>query len=99
MKEETKAWLTKAHDVAAAHVLFDAGLTDGACFHSQQAAEKCLKALLEEHGQHVPRTHDLDALIERIRPVQEGKNSFVTKTETISSTAEENEASSSAAIS
>jgi HEPN domain-containing protein len=48
--------------MAAARVLFDAGLTDGACFHSQQAAEKCLKALLEEQGQHVPRTHDLDAL-------------------------------------
>jgi len=67
LKEETKAWLAKTHDdMAAAHVLFDAGLTDGACFHSQQAAEKCLKALLEEQGQHVPRTHDLDALVERI---------------------------------
>lgn len=68
MKEETQAWLTKARDdMAAAQVLFDAGLTDGACFHSQQAAEKCLKALFEEHGQHVPRTHDLDVLTERIR--------------------------------
>ena len=63
MKEETRAWLTKAHeDLSAAELLLDADLTDVACYHSQQASEKFLKALIEEHGQRIPRTHDLDVL-------------------------------------
>lgn len=33
---------------------------DTICFHSQQAAEKYLKAVLVFHTQPVPRTHDLD---------------------------------------
>ena len=37
--------------------------TDAVCFHSQQAAEKYLKALLQEIGQSVPRTHQLMDLL------------------------------------
>ena len=33
-----------------------------ACWLSQQAAEKALKAALVSEGKGVPRTHDLDAL-------------------------------------
>jgi HEPN domain-containing protein len=36
---------------------------DEVCFHSQQCAEKYLKALLEELGQTVPRTYVLENLI------------------------------------
>jgi HEPN domain-containing protein len=36
---------------------------DEACFHAQQSAEKYLKALLEELGQPVPRTHILEDLV------------------------------------
>ena len=35
---------------------------DQLCFHCQQSAEKYLKALLQEVGQPVPRTHNLAAL-------------------------------------
>ena len=67
MKEETHAWLTKAHeDLLAAELLLGADLTDVACFHGQQAAEKFLKGLLEEWGARIPRTHDLDALVGRL---------------------------------
>lgn len=34
-------------------------LRDETCFHCQQAAEKYLKALLQELGTPVPRTHNL----------------------------------------
>jgi HEPN domain-containing protein/predicted nucleotidyltransferase len=37
---------------------------DAACFHCQQAAEKYLKALLQECGLAVPRTHDLEDLLD-----------------------------------
>lgn len=66
MRSQTVPWITKAlEDFKSAHVLFDAGLTDPACFHSQQAAEKCLEAVLEEHKQQIPKTHDLDLLIDK----------------------------------
>jgi HEPN domain-containing protein/predicted nucleotidyltransferase len=41
---------------------------DAVCFHSQQCAEKYLKALLQEFGLPVPRTHDLDMLLTLLRP-------------------------------
>ncbi len=36
---------------------------DAVCFHAQQAAEKYLKALLQEYGAPVPRTHNLIDLL------------------------------------
>src|SRR5262249_1884728 len=41
---------------------------DAACFHCQQAAEKYLKALLKELGLVVPRTHELNKLLNLLRP-------------------------------
>ena len=51
---------------------------DASCFHSQQAAEKYLKAYLQEHGFSIPKTHILldllglclriDATFQIIRP-------------------------------
>jgi HEPN domain-containing protein len=43
-------------------------LRDLICFHCQQAAEKYLKALLQELGQPVPRTHNLDLLLTQLLP-------------------------------
>jgi HEPN domain-containing protein len=40
---------------------------DVVCFHCQQASEKYLKALLQESGDPVPRTHDLVALFALVR--------------------------------
>ena len=61
MKPLTVEWLTRASaDLATAErVLDDAALTGIAAFHAQQTIEKCCKALLEEAGSPVPRTHDL----------------------------------------
>lgn len=41
---------------------------DHICFHCQQAAEKHLKALLQEAGSPVPRTHDLEYLLTLLLP-------------------------------
>jgi len=43
---------------------------DGICYHCQQAAEKYLKALLQEVGEPIPRTHDLPKLLDLITPNQ-----------------------------
>jgi len=57
-------WLTKAEsDLSAARWILDGqGPYDTACFHTQQAIEKAMKALLAFHGQPIPRTHNLDEI-------------------------------------
>ena len=71
MKRETAKWVRKAEtDWEVAHKL--AGETpppcDVVCFHCQQAAEKYLKALLQENGLVVPRTHDLVNVLSLLLP-------------------------------
>ena len=44
-------------------------LYDLVCFHSQQSAEKYLKAQLQELGFRVPRTHNLEDLLDLLIPV------------------------------
>jgi HEPN domain-containing protein len=41
---------------------------DIVCFHCQQAAEKYLKAILQDSGQPIPKTHDLADLIDLLAP-------------------------------
>lgn len=59
-----RGWIAKADsDLTAARLLADsAGPYDTSCFHSQQAIEKLLKALLAFHRQTIPHTHDLEEL-------------------------------------
>ncbi len=61
-------WLEKArHDLFTARLVLDAedGPTDISCFHSQQTAEKTLKAILTAAGVQYQRIHDLMPLLER----------------------------------
>jgi HEPN domain-containing protein len=51
-------------------------LHDVVCFHAQQAAEKYLKALLEELGDEVPRTHNLIALLKVLVPHHNSLRAF-----------------------
>ncbi len=74
MKAATRDWIQKAeHDFLAA---VDLGrrrkkpLHDMVCFHCQQAAEKYLKARLEESAIYFPKTHDLESLILLLLPVE-----------------------------
>jgi HEPN domain-containing protein len=41
---------------------------DAVCFHCQQCVEKYLKALMEELGHTVPKTHFLDHLLTALKP-------------------------------
>ena len=45
-------------------------LRDQICFHAQQCVEKYLKAWLQEANLPVPRTHDLNRLLNKIVPSQ-----------------------------
>ncbi|RPJ32302.1 MAG: HEPN domain-containing protein [Verrucomicrobiaceae bacterium] len=74
MKAATRDWVQKAeHDFLAATDLArrrKLPLHDMVCFHCQQAAEKYLKARLEEAAIHFPKTHDLESLLHLLTPIE-----------------------------
>jgi HEPN domain-containing protein len=75
MNALTREWIEKAEgDFATAGREIRARRQpnyDAACFHAQQAAEKYLKALLQESGAPIPRTHNLLDLLEQCLPYDE----------------------------
>jgi len=66
--ELVRDWLTRAdHDLRSAHALASLAepLLDTAIYHCQQAAEKSVKAWLQVNDVKIPRTHDIEDLVER----------------------------------
>lgn len=64
MKEQTKQWLSLAkEDLKVAQIVLKERIYNQVCFHSQQTAEKLLKALIEEK-QNVPKEHRLPKLLQ-----------------------------------
>ncbi|MFH1352932.1 MAG: HEPN domain-containing protein [bacterium] len=64
MKEVVTGWLKVAeNDFASADSLAKDELFESACFHSQQAVEKYLKAYLIAHKKQFLKVHDLEYLV------------------------------------
>lgn len=77
MPDETdlaRGWILKADSdlLTAKRLLAAGGPYDTACFHTQQAAEKYLKALLASAGATIPRTHNLEDIHELCRAALPG---------------------------
>jgi len=74
MKANTKEWIEKAGaDFISAGREYRARKSpnfDAACFFSQQCVEKYIKARLVEEGLRFPNTHDLEALLDLVLPVE-----------------------------
>ncbi len=74
MKQATREWIKKAEsDFVAAVVLSrrrKVTLHDHVCFHCQQSAEKYLKARLEEANIRIPKSHDLEQLLDLALPLE-----------------------------
>ena len=72
MQPLTREWVEKAEGdfTVAAQIMRrrKRRVFDAACFHSQQTAEKYLKACLCEEGVAFPKTHDLVALLKLMLP-------------------------------
>jgi HEPN domain-containing protein len=63
--EEARDWFVRAERDAVTSAQLLSGsppLLDGVVYHSQQSAEKALKAFLTAHDRPFPRTHDLERL-------------------------------------
>lgn len=73
MREATRHWLDFAdRDLKSARILAEEpGLAGVSVFHAQQWVEKLLKAVLENEELSIPKTHDLERLMELIRPEAE----------------------------
>ena len=66
--ESVAEWLDRANsDLAVARLVFGHGYWDQACYLSQQAAEKYLKAALVRRYVHPSHTHDLEELLKDLR--------------------------------
>lgn len=59
-------WRQGLHDLAHGHGAVRLGDHDWACVAAQQAAEKCLKAVLIGAGRAAGRTHDLNTLLDAL---------------------------------
>lgn len=74
MNALTREWIEKADgDFATAGREMRARRQpnyDAVCFHAQQAAEKYLKAILQENGANIPRTHNLIDLLSLCLPFE-----------------------------
>lgn len=68
MKISTKHWLEfgKADLLNCEKILDDVFLTNIVAFHSQQAVEKCFKALIDEKDLTIPKVHNLIRLYDLI---------------------------------
>ena len=68
MKKQTEYWLNSAKDdlILINEIIQNELLSHMVAFHSQQAIEKSIKAILEEKEAKVPRIHDIINLKERV---------------------------------
>lgn len=67
MRKTTAAWLRDAREeLESASILFDHRKYRAVCFHSQQAVEMDLKALVLEKGKRPGRTHDIVELLNAV---------------------------------
>jgi HEPN domain-containing protein len=66
MNDLVREWVEKAEgDYRTAEresIVTEGPNWDAVCFHAQQAVEKYVKALLQQEGTPIPRSHDLPAL-------------------------------------
>ena len=72
-----EAWLVKAeHDLASARKLIEGNdpILDTAIYHTQQCAEKALKAYLSYKQQPIQKTHDVGLLVELCAAIDESFN-------------------------
>jgi len=67
IKDLVCKWIKKAENdllTAERELSYENPITDGVCFHCQQAAEKYLKAFLVHNQIYFPKTHRIMELLE-----------------------------------
>ena len=74
MQPQTVEWIEKAegdwHAALSLYRVRKHPSYDAVCYHTQQAAEKYLKARLEEAGSAIPKIHDLTSLLQVVVTIE-----------------------------
>ena len=84
MKIVVWRWIERANqDLRSARndLKDDPPITNNACFHTQQCAEKVLKAYLVTRHQHVEKTHDLTDILKKC--IQQDSEFFILKDDVV----------------
>ena len=69
--EDAVRWLGfAAEDLEMVELAEKAGIHNQTCFHAQQCAEKCLKAIYAASGELIPRTNLITDLFEQLPPAK-----------------------------
>src|SRR5215211_7116129 len=65
MKADTESWVRYAESdyLQVLNNISQRFVPEGVCYHAQQCVEKYLKAMVEEAGRPIPKTHDLGMLL------------------------------------
>lgn len=74
-EDAVRSWLKKAESdlkIGTDEIETVNPATDAVCFHAQQCCEKYLKAFLVFHGEEIPRTHNLAAIVDRCMKIDAG---------------------------
>jgi HEPN domain-containing protein len=77
---EVKSWMYRAeHDLNSAKKLLsgDDPIPDTAIYHTQQCAEKILKAFLCLKKSPIPKTHDVELLVELATELEQSFNQLI----------------------
>lgn len=69
MQSDAERWLSFARDdLRMAELALEEEIFNQVCFHSQQSAEKSIKALISSQAKTPPRTHVMAELIRLLNP-------------------------------
>ncbi len=71
MKKQADSWLQAAYSdlIVIEGIVNREDISHMVAFHSQQAIEKSFKAVLEEYGLTIPKTHNLITLSKRVSTI------------------------------
>ncbi len=78
-KKLSLEWLKAAYsDIAVLEkIVDDSFITQMTAFHAQQSIEKSLKAILEYHGNSVPKKHDVLLLKDKVQKYIQIDNEYI----------------------
>ena len=82
LPDDPREWINRAYsDLAIAEAVIDKAYIEDLCYHTQQAVEKAVKALLLNYGVDFPYTHNISQLLTLLEEAGQDIPIFVKESE------------------